>query len=462
MKKSVYLLVLLMVPTLGAAQSGAESCAEVVKGRPSKDKIRAFEECLRRQDARRQVRRDSQVLPGQVKRDSPTEVATREQHRETSIREISEELERLQAALKQLVEAAEEREPSPTGTSSEKRGEERVPPIPLVVPADDQEGSAEDSQELSREGDQSGSGEADQEKGDDDQEGSGEKNRVEPPPSPRVALNGQVELKEGEERLRQVQLFDEFASGRSWPFGFAGIGRGSAVTTAALDSNGIAAPVRRSGPGTRTQTNRENEEESDQDEENDREADQVEENEGGSEQAALGRMQLFQEFANGNWSIAFGGIDRGSHITAAGLDSNGIVKVTATEDQDVLPLVAFTPSLWVGNSEQDYDDGDYNDRFGVGPMIVANPGFVDPDSGSPWLLGVGVMLAVRTDSRGSSVGIGFAYALERLSMLRDDFRPNERAPLNAMGSPLEPVFENRTTSSWMFVVAFSIGNAGQS
>ena len=252
------------------------------------------------------------MLPGQVKRDPPTEVATRgasgDKHSgdKRGARAAAGGTKAASGGCGGTGAVAD-------GTSSEKRGEERVPPISLVVPADDQEGSAEDSQELSREGDQSGSGEADQEKGDDDQEGSGEKNRVEPPPSPRVALNGQVELKEGEERLRQVQLF--------------------------------------------------------------------------------------QEFANGNWSIAFGGIDRGSHITAAGLDSNGIVKVTATEDQDVLPLVAFTPSLWVGNSEQDYDDGDYNDRFGVGPMIVANPGFVDPDSGSPWLLGVGVMLAVRSASR---------------------------------------------------------------
>lgn len=170
------------------------------------------------------------------------------------------------------------------------------------------------------------------------------------------------------------------------------------------------------------------------------------------------KQEVFNEFANGNWSLAFGGIDRGSHITAAELDPNGLVKVTGTGDHDIRPVVAFTPSLWANNSVDDYDTGEYNDRFGLGPMVVANPGFLDPDGDSPWLVGVGLMLAVRTDNRGSSLGIGFAYALEQLKMLREDFTPNELAPLDAMGSRLEPVFEDRTTSSWMFVVSFSIGN----
>lgn len=168
--------------------------------------------------------------------------------------------------------------------------------------------------------------------------------------------------------------------------------------------------------------------------------------------------EVFDEFANGNWSLAFGELIRGVHITSADLAPGGIVRVTGRGDHDIQPIAVYSPSLWVRGAERDTTEPP---RFGLGPMIVSSLGFLDPDSDSSWLLGAGVMLGVRTDSRGSSIGIGLGYALEQLPSLRDDFVPGEVAPLDPMGNPLEPLFEDRTKSAWLLAVSFSVGRAGQ-
>ena len=166
--------------------------------------------------------------------------------------------------------------------------------------------------------------------------------------------------------------------------------------------------------------------------------------------------ELFDEFANGNWSAAFAAVHGRSRITAAELDSAGIVRITEKKDEDFQPVVVLTPSLLTGKT----DAGEYRDRLGIGPMFVASPGIVGSiDEDVPWIMGAGVMLAARTDDRGSSMGIGFGYALERAKALREDFAANMPAPLDGTGGYLEPVFENRTTGSWIFVLAFSLGNA---
>ena len=169
----------------------------------------------------------------------------------------------------------------------------------------------------------------------------------------------------------------------------------------------------------------------------------------------LGRHERFVEFAGSNWSFALAGVtSRHDRITDAYLDSGGIVRTRENRDQSVIPVVAFTPSLGM------FCDGreDCQDRFGVGPLIVATPGVFETDK-VPWMLGVGVMFSVRSDSKGSSVGIGLSYAFERMPLLREDFRIGSEAPSDGMGGWLEPVFVDRTTDSWMVVVAFSLGNS---
>ena len=171
------------------------------------------------------------------------------------------------------------------------------------------------------------------------------------------------------------------------------------------------------------------------------------------------KQRTFDEFANGNWSVAVVHASGGKRITDAIVDS-GVVRVKKTEDQGLRPAVVFSPPLRVGKRDliKHPDTNGYNYRFGWGPMFMATPSVLNLDQNSDWVLGAGLMLAIRTDQRGSSLGIGLAYGVERSRMLREDFRANELAPTDSRGV-LQPIFEDRTTGSWMFVVAFSLGNA---
>lgn len=168
------------------------------------------------------------------------------------------------------------------------------------------------------------------------------------------------------------------------------------------------------------------------------------------------RQELFDEFGNGNWSLALAGSRSSSRrIAAAEIDAHGIVRVTENRTRDIMPVAVYTPKLWTGKDQDDKP----RLAFGVGPMAVANLGILGLDDDMPQLLGAGIMVSARSDERGSSVGIGIAYTFERAKLLRDEFVPGQPAPLGADGAHLAPLYADRTTEAWMLVVGFSLGNA---
>ena len=155
----------------------------------------------------------------------------------------------------------------------------------------------------------------------------------------------------------------------------------------------------------------------------------------------------FLEFAGVSWGA---GLVRspGRRITKAVVDSNGVVRATEILEGEVRPVAVLTRFF---GKDKNAPGGR---KFGVGPMIVASPG-VGSDK-IPTSLGVGLMLGLRTNKRGSAVGVGLAYVVDaNVKALHGDFRDGEAAPVDERRNPLQPQYVSQTTGSWMVTVAYS-------
>ncbi len=154
------------------------------------------------------------------------------------------------------------------------------------------------------------------------------------------------------------------------------------------------------------------------------------------------------------WGFGMAAVHGSGRVTAAEIGSDRIVRATETADRELRPTAVYAPFFHAGK--------DSKRNFGVGPLVVASADLNAPfednllESAS---LGIGLMLNFRvSEVTGSTLGIGVAYALDgKKELLREDFEVGMPAPPGYT----EPVFVERSTNVWMFVVTFSKGNANK-